>query len=337
MRLSFKIIVFSLPVIMLAACNNKDNIKIGVLLPHPPEKEGVRWEKERDIFKEQAKSSQAEITIKAAGRDAQKQYTQAQTMIEQNVDALITVPVNINSAARIVREAHENGVKILSYDRLIANAVPDYFVAIKSRAIGKEMIEYATQKKPEGNYVLFWGDRSDNNAIKEKNGQMKVLTPFINSGKIQIIYKTFVENWSVENARHEMERVLSLTDKKIDAIICSNDWLAEGTRKALVNHNITDSILITGMDGDLDALRRIIRGEQAITFYHPLNELVEVAFQKALQLAQDGSDIEHKTTVSNGKAQIPATMIKSILIDKNNIDEKIIEKGIYTKEQVYGK
>ena len=330
-----KIILFFLPLIILLGCQKNESTKIGVLLPHTPGREDIRWQKEAELFKQNANNSKGQAIIKKAAQDAQKQYNQAQELIQQEVDALIIVPVNIASAARIVREAHENDIKVLSYDRLISNAKPDYYLAFKFTDVGEKMVEYATKKIPEGNYVLLWGDRADNNALRLKNGQINTLDSTINSGKINIVYKTFVDNWSVENARHEMQQVLSLSNKEIDAVLGSNDRIAEGARKALTNHNITDSVLITGMDGDLSALRRIVRGEQAITFYHPINEMAKVALQKALQLVQGGSDIEHKTTVNNGTAQIPANMIKSILIDKNNLDEKIIEKGIYTKEQIY--
>ena len=70
---------------------------------------------------------------------------------------------------------------------------------------------------------------------------MNMLKPHINAGNVELLYKSFVTSWSEENARLETNRVLRHTNDTLDAIIASNEDLAQGAIRALQSHDIPAS------------------------------------------------------------------------------------------------
>jgi D-xylose transport system substrate-binding protein len=77
------------------------------------------------------------------------------------------------------------------------------------------------------------GSPVDNNAKLFRAGQMKVLKPYIDEGKIKIVGDQWVDGWLPENALKIMENALTANNNKIDAVVASNDATAGGAIQAL--------------------------------------------------------------------------------------------------------
>src|SRR5205823_6632164 len=99
--------------------------------------------------------------------------------------------------------------------------------------IGEMQGEYALQHVPKGNYVLIGGSPTDYNAILLRKGQMTALKPAIDRHDVKIISDQFAREWKAEEALRLTEDALTRTDKKIDAIVASNDGTAGGAISAL--------------------------------------------------------------------------------------------------------
>ena len=99
--------------------------KIALLLP---ENETPRYEAhDRPEFEEnvEAECEDCEILYNNANEDASKQQSQAEAALTQGAEVLVLDPVDAKSAAAIVEKAKAQDVPVLSYDRLIENAVVD--------------------------------------------------------------------------------------------------------------------------------------------------------------------------------------------------------------------
>ncbi|PVA00963.1 hypothetical protein DC362_22470, partial [Acinetobacter nosocomialis] len=70
-----------------------------------------------------------------------------------------------------------------------------------------------------GNYFLMGGSPVDNNAKLFRAGQMKVLKPYVDSGKIKVVGDQWVDGWLPENALKIMENALTANNNKIDAVV----------------------------------------------------------------------------------------------------------------------
>ncbi len=325
------ILVLLIPSIF--SCKNSGETKIGLLIPAG---EGFRWPVDQAYVEKAAKEKGIEVVTRIANNDENLQLKQATELLELGVDVLIVVAANGNTAAAIVRDAHDYNVPVIGYDRLIKNSDLDYFVTFEGAQIGSLMIDYALQHKPEGNYVLLWGDPSDVNALFIKEAQEKILKPSIDNGKINIVYKTFVEDWSMENAYHISKNILNLSGKKIDAIITSYDGLAMGALKAMEELDYGGDVILTGQDAELASVKAVKDGKMSLTVYKSIKQIAGASVELAEKLAQNKKISNATGKINNGRKDVPTIFLKPVAVTKENIRQTVIADGFYTEQQVYG-
>lgn len=197
------------------------------------------------------------------------------------------------------------------------------------------MADYAIKNKPEGNYVLIGGDKADLNAVLVKTGQLNVLSSYINSGKIKIDYNVYVEDWSEDNAYLEMKRYLNLSGKVPDAVLSSYDGMTYGCLKAIEEQGLSDQIITTGQDAELQACRNIVQNRQTMTVYKPLKALAEKSAEIAYKMASGEVFEKPSSTINNGQKEVPAILLEPIAVDKNNLRNVIIADGFYSENQIF--
>lgn len=294
-----------------------------------------RWKKDRDLFKEAVESLGAEVLITAANGDDVLQVAQAETLIQSGIDVLVIVPHNAEATAAIVHKAHQAGIKVISYDRLVKNADIDLYVSFDNERVGQLQAEAMLKEVPSGNYVFIGGADTDNNAHLLKKGVFSVLQPAIDSGDIRIIYDQWTADWLPSNARDNMKEALRINEQQVDAILAANDATGGGVQEALASYGMQGKIPMTGQDADLAGIQRIVKGEQLMTVYKPIQTLSVTAAELAVTLAR-GEEVKTSTSVNNGKKEVPSVLIEPIAVTRDTIDETVIQDGYHAKEEVYG-
>jgi D-xylose transport system substrate-binding protein len=329
-----KVVIVVFLLVSIFGCKSQSDIKIGFLIPASV---GFRWPTDQKYVEKTAKELGVEVFTISAENDENQQLKQANDLLNKGVDVLIVVPVNANTSAAIVRDAHDQGVPVIGYDRLIANSDLDYLVTFDGAKIGELMVNHALELKPRGNYVLLWGDAGDVNAIFIKDAQEKILAPHIASGDINIIYKTFVEDWSTSNSHQMMKQIVSKTDKKIDAIITSYDGLAIGALNAMREYGIEDKFILTGQDAELASMKAIVNGDQSMTVYKSIRTVAETSVKLAIKLAKNQKVTEVNGKINNGRKDVPTILLTPQAVTKSNIQSTVIADGFYTEQEIYGK
>ncbi|AZI13183.1 D-xylose ABC transporter substrate-binding protein [Avibacterium paragallinarum] len=292
-----------------------------------------RWQKDRDIFVKKAESLGAKVFVQSANGDATAQISQIENMINRNVDVLVIIPFNGEVLGNIIGEAKREGIKVLAYDRLINNADLDFYVSFDNEKVGELQAQSIVEVKPEGNYFLMGGSPVDNNAKLFRKGQMKVLQPLIDSGKIKVVGDQWVDSWLAEKALQIMENALTANKNNIDAVVASNDATAGGAIQALSAQGLSGKVAISGQDADLAAIKRIIQGTQTMTVYKPITKLADKAAEIAVQLGKNEKP-ESNAVLNNGLKDVPAYLLAPIAVTKDNIEETIIKDGFHSKEQI---
>ncbi|MFQ1022273.1 D-xylose ABC transporter substrate-binding protein [Avibacterium avium] len=292
-----------------------------------------RWQKDRDIFVKKAESLGAKVFVQSANGDATAQISQIENMINRNVDVLVIIPFNGEVLGNIIGEAKREGIKVLAYDRLINNADLDFYVSFDNEKVGELQAQSIVDVKPEGNYFLMGGSPVDNNAKLFRKGQMKVLQPLIDSGKIKVVGDQWVDSWLAEKALQIMENALTANKNNIDAVVASNDATAGGAIQALSAQGLSGKVAISGQDADLAAIKRIIQGTQTMTVYKPITKLADKAAEIAVQLGKNEKP-ESNAVLNNGLKDVPAYLLPPIAVTKDNIEETIIKDGFHSKEQI---
>ncbi|TCP92133.1 xylose-binding protein [Cricetibacter osteomyelitidis] len=293
-----------------------------------------RWQKDRDIFVNKAEALGAKVFVQSANGNDQTQVSQIENMINRGVDVLVIIPFNGEALSNVIAEAKREGIKVLAYDRLINNADLDFYVSFDNEKVGELQAESIVAVKPEGNYFLMGGSPVDNNAKLFRKGQMKVLQPLIDSGKIKVVGDQWVDSWLAEKALQIMENALTANKNNIDAVVASNDATAGGAIQALSAQGLSGKVAISGQDADLAGIKRIVEGSQTMTVYKPISALADKAAQIAVELAKD-EKAESNAVLNNGFKDVPAYLLDPIAVTKENIDETVIKDGFHTKEAVY--
>ena len=301
------------------SCKKMNNNLSAGFLVHTLQDE--RWSIERDVFTKKINEMGGEVKFENANQDERVQYHQAKQLIDEGIDVLVIVPVNSKTAASIARLCKKNKVKIIAYDIMIDNCDLDLYISFDNMMIGELMAEYAVAKKPSGNYVLLWGDSNMKVAQWIKEGQLKVLEPYVESGQIDILYRTYVAGWSKDNSSHLLNRVIDFSDSPIDAVLASSDGIAEGAITGFTNAGITDFPLITGQDASQTALQFIREGKQSMSIYKQFEKLADIAALAAYDLVE-GKEIKADTILYNGRSNIPSILLQPFIIDLANIGDR---------------
>lgn len=297
-----------------------------------------RWNKDKALFIEKVEALGGIALVEIAEGDPQLQIEQAQMLLKKGVDVLVVIPVDLDKAGEIVKIAHDEDVKVISYDRLIKNAPVDYYISTDNVNIGEIQADYLSRITSKGKYALVGGSKTDYNAFLLHLGWMNVLQPLVERGDIEIVLEEFANAWTHQEGYRIISKFLKENNDCLDcldAVIAGNDALASGVIKALEEHNLLKKVLVAGQDADVDALKNILAGFQTITVYKPIESLTNASAEFAIQIANDQPSIHTGVTVNNGKYLVPSVLLPSQVIHKNNIKMTVISEGFVTEQEIY--
>lgn len=296
-----------------------------------------RWQHDREMFEARANQIGADVIVQSANSDDTRQLHDIESLITQKVDALVIVPHNGAAMAKAVKLAHEAGIPVLAYDRLITDSDLDLYITFDNVKVGELQARFLVEHRPQGRplrLVRIYGSKTDNNAGLFKKGQDNVLAPLIASGEIQIVHEDWAEDWKPENAKKIANAAITKAGHNFDAILASNDGTAGGAIQALIEEGLAGKIIVTGQDAELPACQRIVNGTQAMTIYKPLKNLAQRAAELSVSLAR-GKPVIARDELDNGKTKVPSIFLEVIAVTRENIADTVIADGFHKREDVY--
>jgi D-xylose transport system substrate-binding protein len=311
-----------------------DGILIGLSLDTLKE---ARWQADRDMFVKRAEELGARVLVLAANSDDTVQVGDVEKLITNKVDVLVIVPHDGTAMARGVQLAHEAGIPVIAYDRIIRDSDLDLYVSFDNERVGELQARYLVEHLPtpgKGRIVRIYGAKTDNNAAQLKRGQDRVLEPLIARGDIVVLHEDWAEDWKPENAKRIVNAAITASGPGIDAVLASNDGTAGGAIQALSEEGLAGKVLVTGQDAETVALQRIAAGTQAMTIYKPLQTLAAGAAELAVRLA-GRSIVVAKQTVHNGQVEVPAVLYDVVTVTRHNIVDTVIRDGQAGYDDVY--
>jgi D-xylose transport system substrate-binding protein len=330
----------------LAACGSSKNKssgggasggkKIAFLLP---ENQTARYEsQDKPLFEAQVKAlcASCQILYSNATQDAAKQQQQAEAALAQGVNVMVLDPVDGAAAAAIVNAANAKKVPVISYDRLLLNSKPDYYVEFDSPSVGKiqatALVNKLKAAGKKGSIVMINGSPTDNNAKLFKQGAHSVLD---SSGfKIGKEYDTPL--WTPANAQQEMDQAISALGKSgFVGVYAANDGTAGGAIASMKGAGIAPSTRpTTGQDAELAAIQRILAGEQYLTVYKPIKPLANTAAEWAVDLLQGKAVAGADAKENNGKTVVPTKKIAVVPVTADKVKSTVVADGFWTASQI---
>ncbi len=298
-----------------------------------------RWMKDRDLFTNQAQALGADVMVLAANSIDSQQITDVQSMITAGVDALVIIPHDGAAMARGVRMAHEAGIPVLSYDRLITGCDLDLYITFDNVKVGELQARFLADRIPPTGklrIVRIYGSKTDNNAKLFKQGQDNVLQPLIEAGKVEVIHEDWADDWRPDNAKKIINAAITRAGTEFDAVLASNDGTAGGAIQALVEAGVAGKVIVTGQDADLAACQRIASGTQTMTVYKPIHKLATRAAELAVALAQR-KVLVASAEIDNGHTAVPSILLDIVAVTKDNLRDTVVKDGFRSEEDVFGK
>jgi putative xylitol transport system substrate-binding protein len=203
------------------------------------------------------------LTVFDGRYDASVQQGQFETMVTQQFDGIIFVPIDIEAGAAAVAVAAAAGIPVVgsntrvNTDQLASYIGSDDVLGGYQQAVGVFELLGGT-----GNIVILEGPLGQSAQIERREGNMMALEEY--PGITLLAMQP--ANWSRAEALARMENWLTTYPGEIDGIVGQNDEMALGAIEALKARGIeVASIPTSGIDGVTDAMLAVKAGEHDIS------------------------------------------------------------------------
>lgn len=312
-----------------AADNAEDRISIGMSFDSFVIE---RWQRDRDIFVSAAKELGAEVNVQNANGDVEQQKNQIDYFIGKGVDVIVIISIDGAALTESVKKAKNAGIRVIAYDRIINDADVDLYISFDNEKVGIMMGEALVKEGIDGkNVLMLGGSPTDHNVTMVETGFRQLMS----AHNVSILDSIHAEGWRAELAADYVYANPEIVSRA-DAIMCGNDDLATQVVRALSEKRMAGDILVVGQDADLAACQRIVEGTQLMTVYKPVEKLATRAAKEAVSLAREGKlSADDSVQITNGRYTIPYIGLEPVAVNKENMDEVIIDSGFHLKEDVY--
>ncbi len=204
-----------------------------------------------------------------ANEDANRQLEQVRDCIAQEVDGIILIPQDGESAVTIVKEAQDNDTPIAVFNRPPSDLSKGIVVVADNRSIAGTavdfLVEEALGKAPADKKLqplILVGDLGDPNAVGRKQGFYDAID------KQKDRFETPIEvatEWDAATALANLEAAVT-ANPDIDLIFTSSDFLFPTIRSVLEPRgkwkasSDAGHVVLGGLDGDATACQLIKDG-----------------------------------------------------------------------------
>ncbi len=327
--------------------------RVGVAMPT---RSSERWINDGINMKAKLEALGYEVDLQYADDDIELQVSQIENMIKNGANCLVIASIDSTQLTGILGQAKLNGIPVIAYDRLLMDTdAVSYYASFDNKAIGVLIGQYIIENKnlkearQQGkSYTIefFMGSPDDNNALFLYYGVMEKLSPYLSDGTLVCksgqtsFEETCILRWLEDSAKQRCVELLAgyYQEEPLDIACSAFDGFAYGIKDACLENDYAKENwpLITGQDTEMPAVRNIAEGYQGMTIYKDTRVLASkcvTMVQAVLENAEP--EINDTYTYNNNVLMVPSYLCVSVVVDKDNYEETVIEGGYYTKEQLF--
>jgi D-xylose transport system substrate-binding protein len=291
-----------------------------------------RWKTDEAAIRAELEARGARYLSADAQSSSEKQISDIETLIARGARVLVVLAQDADAIQPAIRAARAEGIPVIGYDRLIE--MPEvFYLSFDNVEVGRIQAREIQRVRPEGRYVFIKGGATDPNADLVHSGQLEVLQPAIDTGRIEVVGDQYVDFWLPERAQQVMEQILTANGDRVDAVVCSNDGMAGGVLAALRAQGL-EGIPLSGQDGDHAALNRVARGLQTVSVWKDSRQLGRKAAEVAVRLAR-GEPVPDAAPWARGPKGVP---VDAILLAPQPITrerlEQVVDSGWVARDVV---
>lgn len=315
-----------------SAGGNEPPGKIGVILPDTAS--SSRWTTSDPRYLKQAfNEADVPFEIQNARGDAQQMQTIAEQMITGGVTVLAIVNLDSSSGAAIQRQAKQQGVQTIDYDRLTIGGEADYYVSFDNVEVGRELGRGLQEclGDTEADIAYLNGAPSDNNATLFAEGAHEVLDQV---DAYTAVAEQAVPEWDNQQAATIFEQMWTQNQGDIDGVLAANDGLANAVISILEKNNAAGDVPVTGQDATVQGLQHVLAGDQCMTVYKPIQKEAQALADVAVTLLEgDQPQVSGTLTDPETDRQVNAVLLDPIGVSTDNIDV-VVEDGFVAEDEL---
>ncbi len=320
-----------------------------------PTQSSERWIKDGNTMKEILEAKGYTVDLQYAEDDIPTQKSQIENMITKGANVLIIAAVDGSTLSATLDQAGKDGVKIISYDRLLVDTdAVSYYATFDNRGVGRlqaqSLVDGLKALKGEGPYnvELFAGSPDDTNSFYFYSGAMDILQPLIDAGTVVVVSGQTAQadigtlRWDGAVAQARMDALLAAnytSGKQLDGVLSPYDGLSRGIISSLKSFGYEPGTanwpVVTGQDAEAASIKLIISGEQYSTILKDTRDLAAVA-ANMVDAVLNGTEpeINDTTTYNNNVKIVPSYLLIPYTVTVDNYQELVMDSGYLTADDI---
>jgi putative multiple sugar transport system substrate-binding protein len=345
-----------LVIFALAGTASAAGLDFGVVLPT---REETRWLGDEADFLAAIEEHGYSAQILFSQKDSATEKANVETLISKGAKAIVLCAFDAAAAAAAVEIAHEEGIPVIAYDRIITGTDKlAYYTTFDSAAVGRAQGEFLVSKLEAGkkgnNLYLYSGALTDNNSFLYFESAWQVLQPLIADGTfiVRNCDKAVEYKDKYDLSRDEMVEIMSVIDTEWTMSVCktlaeahltaaaadakgevfvlgpADDDCARALSDSFHADGEVTKVWITGCDGIEASVQYIIDGKQSMTVYKDPKNLVDATLV-IIDAILEGKAPETNAVYSNDVIDVPSMQCPVVTVTTDNIAEIFFEGGVY--------
>ena len=200
---------------------------------------------QESMYRELSFNPEINFIMKDAGGQSEKQITQIEELIKQNVDLLIVSPNEEEPITPVVEKAYQNGIPVIILDRRTNSDQYTAYVGADNKEVGQIAGAYTnTLLKGKGKVIEISEKPGSSADIDRHKGFMETINRF---PEIKLIAK-LDGDWDKYSFEAPLTKLLK-THTDIDVIFCQNDRRALTAFRVCKSLGLEKKIRLIGVDG----------------------------------------------------------------------------------------
>ena len=339
---------------LAGAAHAADKGTIGIAMPT---KSSARWIADGDNMVKVLQAKGYKTDLQYADNDIPNQLAQIENMITKGEKVLVIAAIDGTTLSNALQKAHDAGIKVISYDRLIrGSANVDYYATFDNFKVG---VLQATEHRPRPRArrrqdrpvqhravrrlgrrqqrVLLLQRRDVGAAALDRQGQARRAV-----ASRWAWTRSATLRWDAAVAQARMDNLLSAfyTKKKVDAVLSPYDGLSIGIISALkgVGYGSKDLPMpvISGQDSEV-AFGQVDHRSRAVFVDlqgHPRPRQGRGRHGRRGGFRRQAPEINDTKTYNNGVKVVPSYLLMPVAVDASNWKSVLVDSGYYKLNQL---
>ncbi len=257
-----------------------------------------------DGAKEAAEAEGVELIVVDAQNNIEKQNTDVQSLITKGIDVLLINPVNPSAVAPALKAAEAAGIPVITVDRATKEEVVSYIGRDNEemgRIAGEKAIELLGGDSASGKIIELQGDAGGTVTKARHDGFHEAVGKVAGIKIIEGPYNDYIRAKAVSSMQDLLQ-----AHPDVNLVYAHNDDMALGAVQVLTQMGKLDEVQVVGVDGLMEAVKKIADGSFQATVINDPISLGSLAIQTAIK-AGNGEEVDKIMNAETG------------LIDESNV------------------